>query len=187
MDAVDVSRVLADALESAGIPYAVGGAISFGYWAEPRGTYDVDLNVFLPPAEAGPALDALIGAGLEIDRAGALLTGVERGDARGSFEGMRIDLFFNSIPLHDEAARRVRRLPLGARLAAILSAEDLIVLKLMFYRGKDLVDVEKVVAMQGPVLDRDYVRRWLVEMMGPDDHRVAKWDEVCRQLPAKAT
>lgn len=63
------------------------------------------------------------------------------------------------------------------------AVEDLVVLKLLFYRGKDLVDVEKLVAMQGASLDRAYVRRWLVEMMGAEDHRVAKWDDLCRQLP----
>lgn len=183
MDAVEVSRILADALEAAGIPYAIGGAISYGYWADPRGTHDVDLNVFVDPGEAGPALDALIDAGVNIDRAEALRTAVDRGDARGLFQGMRVDLFFNSIPLHDAAAERVRRLPLADREASILAAEDLIVLKLMFYRGKDLVDVEKIVAMQGATLDRAYVRRWLVEMMGPGDFRVTKWDELCRQLP----
>lgn len=183
MDAVEVSRVLADALEAARIPYAIGGAISYGYWAEPRGTHDVDLNLFVEPATAQRALEVLLAAGLKIDSEAALRTASERGDARGSFEGMRVDLFFNSIPLHDSAATRVRRLPLAGRPASILAAEDLIVLKLMFYRGKDLLDVEKVVAMQGEQLDRAYVRRWLVEMMGADDHRVSRWDELCRQLP----
>lgn len=32
--------------------------------------------------------------------------------------------------------------------------------------------------MQGSELDRPYVRRWLVEMMGEHDERVAKWDEL---------
>lgn len=183
MDAVEVSRILADALERAGIPYAVGGAISYGYYADPRGTHDVELNLFVEPREAGPALDALVGVGLNINREDALKTAIDHGDARGTFDGMRVDLFFNAIPLHDAAATRVRRLPLGERLASILAAEDLIVLKLMFYRGKDLVDVEKLIAMQGAALDRAYVRKWLVEMMGAEDHRVAKWDDLCRQLP----
>ena len=46
--APEVARRLADALEHAGIPYAVGGAIAYGLHAPPRATNDVDLNVFLP-------------------------------------------------------------------------------------------------------------------------------------------
>jgi hypothetical protein len=184
LDAIDVSRVLADALEAAGVPYAVGGALSYGYWADPRGTHDVDLNLFVPPEDADGALDPLISAGLQIDRAGALRTARERGDARGTFQGMRVDLFFNSIPLHDSAAARVRRVPLANGEAWILSAEDLVVLKLMFYRGKDLLDVEKIVAMQRDAFDRGYVRAWLVGMLGEEDHRVTWWDALCRQVPA---
>ena len=43
-------RILAleDAL--AGVPHAFGGALALAYYAEPRTTVDIDLNVFLPPA-----------------------------------------------------------------------------------------------------------------------------------------
>lgn len=50
--------------------------------------------------------------------------------------------------------------------------------KLLFFRGKDIVDLERLVAVRGDRLDREYVRRWLVEMMGDDDDRVRRWDEI---------
>ena len=56
--------------------------------------------------------------------------------------------------------------------------------KLLFFRGKDLVDLERLVAVQGAKLDSGYVRRHLVEMMGEDDVRVAKWDELVRDFSA---
>ena len=43
------------ALDDAGIPHAVGGAIALGYYAEPRATIDVDINVFVPVAIVHPA------------------------------------------------------------------------------------------------------------------------------------
>ena len=48
--------------------------------------------------------------------------------------------------------------------------------KLLFFRGKDLVDLERLVAVRGESLDVAYVRRWIVEMMGEDDARVVRWD-----------
>ena len=42
---------LHDALDEAAIPHAVGGAIALGYYAEPRATIDVDINVFVPVTE----------------------------------------------------------------------------------------------------------------------------------------
>jgi hypothetical protein len=175
---------LADALEKAKIPYAIGGAIALGYWAPPRGTHDVDINVFVAADGAGPAIDALRDAGVEMERSEALRTAADRGDARGSFRSMRVDVFFSTIHVHDSAAQRVRVVPLEERPVRVLSAEDLAVLKLLFYRGKDLVDVEQLVSMQGAALDRAYVRRWLVESVGEADHRIAWWDRLLEQLRA---
>ena len=33
-----------------GTPHAFGDAIALVYWSEPRGTVDIDINVFLPRA-----------------------------------------------------------------------------------------------------------------------------------------
>lgn len=62
----------------------------------------------------------------------------------------------------------------------MLSAEALAIFKLLFFRGKDVVDLERLVATQRDRMDLAYVRRWMVDMMGDDDERVAKWDELCR-------
>jgi hypothetical protein len=67
--------------------------------------------------------------------------------------------------------------------ARILTAEDLTVLKLLFFRGKDKIDVERMVQLQGSLLDRGYVRRWLVDAVGENDERVRVWDRYCRELP----
>jgi hypothetical protein len=40
-----------------------------------------------------------------------------------------------------------------------------------------------MLATQGPSLDRAYVRRWLGEMVGEEDERVRRWDELCREVP----
>jgi hypothetical protein len=59
-----------------------------------------------------------------------------------------------------------------------LSAEALAVFKLLFFRPKDLVDLQRLLAVQGPALDTAYIRRHLVEMMGEDDERTRRWDEL---------
>ena len=54
----------------------------------------------------------------------------------------------------------------------ILAPEDLIVLKLLFNRHKDVVDIERIVAA-GSALDWSYIRHWLIECVGKDDTRMA--------------
>jgi len=184
LDATAVARRLADALERQGVPYAIGGAIAYGYYGAARGTKDVDLNLFVSPDDARPALEALIAEGVVIDAEEAVRRGRERGDAVGYFGLMRIDLFFNSIELHEQAARRIRTVTLMGRPLRVLSPEDTVILKVFFNRGKDWVDIERLLARQGSALDRDEVRRWLVDGVGEGDDRVRRWDELCRALPA---
>jgi hypothetical protein len=52
------------------------------------------------------------------------------------------------------------------------------VFKLMFFRAKDVVDLERLVAVQGSHLDHAYVRKHIVEMMGEDDERTKTWDRL---------
>ena len=62
--AAEVARVVADALERHGLPFAIGGAIALGFYAPPRATVDVDINIFLSPVDQLPrALSALVEAG----------------------------------------------------------------------------------------------------------------------------
>lgn len=177
-NAPEVARRLADALEEAEIPYAIGGAIAYGLHAPPRATNDVDLNVFLPPSELDPAFDALENAGAKLERPSARTSAADRGDFIVHVGGMRVDVFVPSIPLSESAEKRVRKGVLLGRPIAMLSAEDLVVFKLLFFRAKDLSDIARLVAFQGAALDRDYVRRWLVETVGEVDERVERWDQM---------
>src|SRR2546421_720597 len=54
--------VLHHALDGAGLPHAFGGALALGWCTQqPRGTADIDLNVFTPTTEVRAVLDALPG------------------------------------------------------------------------------------------------------------------------------
>jgi hypothetical protein len=182
MDATEAAVHFSLALQRAGIPHAIGGAIAYGFFGAARGTHDVDLNVFVAGDAAGPALDVLVAAGLSIDRGEALSSADLRGDARGSFAGMPVDVFFNSIPVHERAARRTREVRLHDRVVPVLSPEDTAVFKMLFFRGKDLVDVERLLALMGHSLDVEYVRAALLEVVGDDDYRTRKWDELTQDL-----
>jgi hypothetical protein len=107
--AADSAQRIAAALEAAGISYAIGGALALAIAGVPRGTADVDVNVFAP--------------------------------------------------------------------------EALAVFKLLFFRGKDLVDLERLVAVR-PELDAAYVRRHIALMMGEDDERTRRWEEITARFGA---
>jgi len=176
-----VARRLADELELLAVPYAIGGAIAYGLHAPPRATNDVDLNIFLEPDQLDPAFTALENAGASLDRRSARQSAAGRGDFAVKVDGMRVDVFTISIPLSRAAASRTRRGVLLGRPIMVLSAEDLVLFKLLFLRAKDISDVKRLVAFQAGALDRGYVRGWLVDLVGEDDERTALWDSLVAQ------
>lgn len=176
---------LAAALDEADIPYGIGGALAFGLWGDPRGTHDVDINLFVDHDAFENVLDVLESAGLEIDR--QLAHEADRaGDVIvGWHSGMRVDLFTPSIPFAWEAKNTVVIVEGPKGKAAYLSAESIAIFKLMFFRPKDLLDVEKLIEVQGDSLDIDYIRSWIVDMMGEDDERTKALDDLI-QRPSSA-
>lgn len=48
--------------------------------------------------------------------------------------------------------------------------------------GKDVVDLERLVAVRGADLDHACVRRGMVDMMGEGDERVRRWDGLVARL-----
>lgn len=104
-DPFTVALRLTAALDAAGIPNAIGGALAFGIWGDPRGTVDVDLNVFVAHDQLDRMLDVLGAAGVRIDRSAAHAADIAGDVIIGDLDGMRIDLFTPSIPFAWEAAR----------------------------------------------------------------------------------
>ena len=170
---------LDEALASAGIPHAFGGALALAYYAEPRATIDVDLNVFTSPSESDAVRTALEPLGVDPSNAPAAL--IERdGQGRWWWGRTPIDLFFAYDPIHDEMAREVRRMPFGAAEIPVLSPEHLAVCKAMFDRTKDWIDIEQIIAGT-PDLDSSQITSWLERMVGGDDERSRRFAELSRR------
>jgi hypothetical protein len=165
-------------LESGGIPHAFGGAIALAYWTlEPRGTRDIDVNLFVPAADAAPALCALPeGVARDEGTAAAI---ARDGQIRLWWDDTPVDLFFSYEPLHAEAARNRRMVPFEGEQIPILGPVELAVFKAMFDRTRDWADVEAMLAAGN--LDVDAVRERLADLVGPDDERLARLNETVRR------
>jgi hypothetical protein len=181
VSATQIARELAAALDLAGCEYAIGGAIALGFWAKPRSTMDVDVTLFLPPAEVSGCLQLLlsIGCTFSADAATRLLS--EHGYCQVEFGGGRIDVFLPLIPFYEEARKRRRAVEFGDQRVMIWDAETLCVFKLMFFRLRDLADVEEILRVQGHRLDRDWVMRQILAIYGQRDPRVARWEDLVRE------
>lgn len=176
MTPLEAGLSIGAALDAAEIPYAIGGALALSYWAVPRATADVDVNVFVDDASLEAMCVALASLGLPIELGAARLASESSGLIVVRWNQMRVDLFTPSISFSWEAMRTRRRVVIDGSSVALLSPEALAVFKLLFFRPKDIADLQRLIGVQGAALDVEYVRSHIVAMMGEDDERVERWD-----------
>jgi len=153
------------ALSKGGLPHAFGGAIALAYCTEePRGTRDLDVNVFVDPRRASEVFHALPP---EVRHDAADLSAAERdGQVRVWWKDTPIDLFLDVHRFHRHLAGGVRLVPFEGHSIPVLGCTALGVLKAMFDRTKDWADIEEMVAMDS--LDIPEAVSWLGDMIGAE-------------------
>ena len=160
-----------DALSAARLPHAFGGALALAYYAEPRATDDVDINVFAAPEAYPGVAEALAPLGVR-DELDAAVVG-EDGQCRLWWGRTPLDLFFAYDDLHDAMKREVRLVPFGDRQIPILAPEHLLICKAVFDRPKDWLDIEQIIVCVEE-LDEEGIGEWLARIVGADDPRAER-------------
>lgn len=178
---VDKLFEIHDALTEAGFAHAFGGAIALAFCVEePRGTRDLDVNIFVDAAEAKRVLAALP-AGVRVRKKD--IAQVKRdGQARLDWDGTPIDVFLNNIPLHEAVASSVVWVPLEGREAPVLDCASLVVFKAFFDRTKDWADLEAVA--QATPEDIEAAASTISELVGPDDPSLKRLRALQESRPA---
>lgn len=155
-------------LAQAKIAHAFGGALALAYYAEPRATIDIDVNLFVAPSTYPDIERNLTELGIGD---GAELAAVERdGQCRLRWGDTPVDLFFAYDDFHEAMRRAIRKERFGDTTIPILSPEHLLVCKTIFNRPKDWLDVEQMLVSVDE-LDFEEARGWLARILGADDPR----------------
>ena len=122
-----VGKVIAlhRAFDDAGVAHAFGGAIALAYYAEPRATKDIDVNVAVEPFETDRLLAALP-AGVE--RIGDERENAERdGQLRLWWGATPLDLFLGFHEFHRQLAENARLVPFADTSIPVIDGADLVV------------------------------------------------------------
>jgi len=137
--------------------------------AEPRGTRDIDVNVFVEGSQADRVF-AMLPAGVEIPASAQRLV-MSDDQIRVMWDDTPIDLFFAASEFHLEVRRRCLTVPFAGRKVRVLCAEDLAVFKAMFERPKDWVDIATMA--ESNAVDLAVAAERLHALLG-DDSRVGR-------------
>ncbi len=162
-------------LTEASIAHAFGGAIALAYCTEePRGTRDLDVNIFIDTAKARPTL-AHMPSGVRVGEED--IAKVERdGQARLDWDGTPVDVFLNNLPLHQAVAAAVVWVPLAGRQIPVLDCASLAIFKAFFDRTKDWADMEAIA--QATPEDIAAAAATIADLVGPDDPAVKRLESL---------
>lgn len=160
-----------DSLTEAGLAHAFGGAIALAYCVEePRGTRDLDVNIFIDASQAESVLASLPG-GIRVRKKD--VAKVKRdGQTRLDWDGTPIDVFLNNVPLHDAVAGSVVWVRLEGREIPVLDCASLVIFKSLFDRTKDWADIEAIAGATPE--DIEGAAATIAELVGEDDPALEK-------------
>jgi hypothetical protein len=167
------ARILQVDATLSGLPHAFGGALALAYYAEPRATVDIDLNVFLPITEYLRVAERLNVLGMDAGSPHTVELVERDGQARVFWDDVPIDIFLSYDAFHDAAAAARRTVPFAGEEIDVLSPEHLMVCKVVFNRKKDWVDLDAMLASD-TVVDAAEVLRWVARIAGDEDNRYSR-------------
>lgn len=163
-------RIVALDQALARIPHAFGGALALAYYAEPRATIDIDVNVFVPTDRFGDVAACLAPLGATVDDETVAELVQRDGQARVMWDTTPIDLFFAYDAFHDAAGAGRQVVPFADTNIPILAVDHLVVCKAVFNRPRDWIDIDAIVVAETSI-DVAEVLRWVGRLAGDTDPR----------------
>lgn len=148
------------------LPYAIMGGIAVRAHGLPRPTFDVDFVLAVPRERLAELFGAIEEAGYTVPdpyRGGWVdsVGGMPLFKVRLFLEGRGIDadVFLMENDFQREVMSRRILEDVEGKPVQLITAEDLILFKLLAGRPRDLLDIQDILFMQGQV-DEAYMRRW---------------------------
>lgn len=166
--------------EELDVKYAIMGGIAVGAHGIPRPTHDLDFTISIERQRLPDLYAAAEQLGYSVPDAFAagwvdLVAEMPLVRVRQWVEGkvIDIDIFLAESDFQENVLARRVRMEVDAGVAWLVSAEDLILLKLIASRPRDIGDIFDVFLAQGQ-LDEEYMRKWAAELGVEDRLREVK-------------
>ncbi len=140
--------------------YIVIGGIAAGTIGEARVTEDVDIDIIIDKKKISGFLDQAAKAGFSFVKTRCLKLAEQTSVFQINYENFRIDFIIATTELEAAAFKRAQKMNLYGIKANFPTPEDLILLKIIPGRDKDLLDAKNIVERHKGKLDKRYLRNW---------------------------
>ena len=156
----DVYKKVVTFLNGGKYKYLIIGGIAAGTLGEPRITADVDVDIIIDKESIPDFLDKAVTAGFKVLKEKCLISTERTGVFQINLEDFHVDFIIASTDLETTAFERAKTIKLYGLKAFFPSPEDLILLKIIPGRDKDLLDAKAVVLRHTGKLDTRYLKTW---------------------------
>jgi len=149
-------------MRASGTPYVVIGGVAASLLGRPRFTQDVDVTVFVDPSEWQHLLEIGHQYGFEARRPNVLEFAQQNRVLliRHALSAINVDLALGALPFEEQVIRRARPRDIGPITIPLPTPEDLVIMKAIAHRPRDVEDIEAVLDLH-PDLDRRRILRWV--------------------------
>lgn len=151
-------------LNAASTPGVVIGGVAASFLGRPRATRDIDALVLLDQNEWSGFLVTAQAFGFRPRVSDALNFATQARVllVRHEPSSIDVDITFGALKFEEETVRRSVITDIAGIRVPLATPEDLIIMKAVAHRPRDLADIESILAAR-PALDLQRVRRWVRE------------------------
>ncbi len=156
-------RRVAEALDRVGIDYVIVGGQAVLVYGEPRLTRDIDITLLASPDDLDRVMRIIKNLKLNVlvDDVESFIRKTWVLPTYDPESGFRVDFIFSWTPFEREAVKRAVLKNVEDYPVKFISPEDLIVMKLVAGRPRDIEDVKGI--LRRIDVDVDYIINWLEE------------------------
>jgi len=160
----DVYKKIVTFLNRGKYKYIIIGGIAAGTIGEARATGDVDVDIIVSKENVPPFLDKLAKAGFKLSKKICLESVEQTGIFQINCGAFHIDFLVASTDIEICAFERAQKRNLYGIKAYFPTPEDMILLKIIPGRDKDLLDAKNIVARHKEKLDIVYLKNWATKL-----------------------
>ncbi len=160
----DVYKKIVMFLNRGKYKYIVIGGIAAGTIGEARATGDVDVDIIISRENIPAFLDKAAKDGFKVSMKRCLESAEQTGVFQINYEDFHIDFVIASTNVETSAFERAQVRKLYGIKAFFPTPEDMILLKIIPGRDKDLLDAKNIALRHKGKLDTRYLKRWATKL-----------------------
>ncbi len=182
VDIPNLVAAISSDMTAAGIRHAVSGAAAMAAYGYVRATRDIDILIVVPSTRLPEVFAVVRRHGFQGEDQELIRSLRQRYMAELRSASASVELLVPALPYHHRLVGRAVTMTVVGRPVPFVSIEDLVVLKLLWHRAKDVPDIHALLAMKGGAIDAGYIKETVRSILPAGDGRHAELESLLQRF-----